>query len=236
MESKYRFRWDKTGREVPKEYWEARNRDLLGGDACVPRKVDGKWLIYQKVEHDNPADYYNTCIKIGKKRAHVDATITATATSDILTQDIEDMPVVTPDYTVRSGETAQDRTGTPPKAEADRRDGEAKKFADRAAQGEPEAPAAPVTPPPAAPKPLPPTPADTSSGPKVPDNWNDAQRATISKPRCNRLYALRMKEKWTNEQFDGLLAHYGYKRDNEILVGHYNEICEKVSPGCNDKR
>lgn len=44
-----------------------------------------------KVEHDNPADFYNTCLKMAKKRAHVDAIITATACSDIFTQDVEDL-------------------------------------------------------------------------------------------------------------------------------------------------
>lgn len=45
-----------------------------------------------RVEHDNPADYYNTCLKMGKKRAFVDALLTCTAASDIFTQDIEDEP------------------------------------------------------------------------------------------------------------------------------------------------
>ncbi len=94
MEGKFRFRWDNTGNEVPKEYWDTKNKDLLGGPFNTVRKVDGKWYIFQRVEHDNPADYYNTCEKMGKKRAHVDAILTATAASDIFTQDIEDMPEV----------------------------------------------------------------------------------------------------------------------------------------------
>lgn len=49
-----------------------------------------------RVEHDNPADYYNTCLKMAKKRALVDAVLTTTAASDIFTQDIEDMPEVIP--------------------------------------------------------------------------------------------------------------------------------------------
>jgi len=96
MEGKYRYRWDNTGREVPQEYWKNRDKDLLGGPFNTTRKVDGKWFIFQRVEHDNPADYYNTCEKMGKKRAHVDAILTATAASDIFTQDVEDMPEVIP--------------------------------------------------------------------------------------------------------------------------------------------
>lgn len=40
----------------------------------------------------NPADVSNTILKMAKKRAQVDAVITATGASDIFTQDIEDLP------------------------------------------------------------------------------------------------------------------------------------------------
>ena len=43
-----------------------------------------------KVEHDNPADYYNTALKMAKKRALVDACLTVTAASDIFSQDLEE--------------------------------------------------------------------------------------------------------------------------------------------------
>lgn len=88
MESKYRYRWDNTGAAVPKEYWDTKDTSLLGGG--VARKVSGDWLIFFRVEHDNPADYYNTVAKMAKKRAHVDATITSTAASDIFDQDTDD--------------------------------------------------------------------------------------------------------------------------------------------------
>lgn len=91
MESKYRFRMEDTGKAVPSRYWETRDKSLLGGDRFVPKKKDGKWTILERVEHDNPADYFNTVLKIAKKRAHVDAILTATAASDIFTQDAEDI-------------------------------------------------------------------------------------------------------------------------------------------------
>lgn len=91
MENKYRYRWDNTGQQVPSEYWETRDPDLLGGPQFAARKVGGTWLIFQKIDHDNPADYYNTCAKMAKKRAHVDATLTTTAASDIFEQDIDEM-------------------------------------------------------------------------------------------------------------------------------------------------
>lgn len=43
-----------------------------------------------KKENEDIADVYNTVLKISKKRAYVDATITLGALSDLFTQDIED--------------------------------------------------------------------------------------------------------------------------------------------------
>jgi hypothetical protein len=40
----------------------------------------------------NPADVANTVLKMGKKRGMIDLTLTATAASDVFTQDIEDLP------------------------------------------------------------------------------------------------------------------------------------------------
>ena len=99
-----------------------RKADLIcpvcGKDAIIKGRVEfgGGWLCYQKkggcgkkwsdndnpfvgaisekVEHDNPADYYNSCEKMAYKRALVSATLTVTAASDIFTQDVEDMPEV----------------------------------------------------------------------------------------------------------------------------------------------
>jgi hypothetical protein len=103
MEAKYRFRAgapEPTDKPVPRAYWDLRGEDpakaqeLLGGKGFVPKKVDGVWMIAkggEKVEHDNPADHYNTVLKMAKKRALVDAVLTATAASDIFTQDLEDI-------------------------------------------------------------------------------------------------------------------------------------------------
>jgi hypothetical protein len=45
-----------------------------------------------RVENPDVADTYNTVLKMAKKRAQVDATLTAVGASDILTQDLEDLP------------------------------------------------------------------------------------------------------------------------------------------------
>jgi hypothetical protein len=109
MEGKYRFRGGEktgTGKPIPKEYWNLRKdgknaeaQELIGGHGFSHGKINGSWEICEigeKAEHDNPADFYNTCEKMGKKRALVDATLTVTAASDIFTQDIEEMTEVIP--------------------------------------------------------------------------------------------------------------------------------------------
>lgn len=92
MESKYRYRSESTGREVPKAYWASRDANLLGGPEFSAKKFDGRWVIVHRVESNDLADAYNTILKMSKKRALVDAVITATAASDIFTQDVEDLP------------------------------------------------------------------------------------------------------------------------------------------------
>ena len=104
LEAKYRFRQgaaEPTDQPVPRAYWDVRQEDpakaqaLIGGKGFSVRKVEGKgWMVAkggEKVEHDNPADHYNTVLKMAKKRALVDAVLTATAASDIFTQDLEDI-------------------------------------------------------------------------------------------------------------------------------------------------
>lgn len=108
MESKYRWRsgadLEDTGKPVPKDYWDTKKDDpakaqaMIGGKGFVAKKNDlNAWTIHVKSVGDrseNPdiADVWNTVLKMAKKRAHVDATITATATSDMFTQDIDELP------------------------------------------------------------------------------------------------------------------------------------------------
>ena len=109
MEGKFRFR--KAGHKCPecgKEETIIKGKQQYGGGwvcfnkkgGCGAKFQDGDERIENqdigRVEHDNPADYYNTVLKMGKKRAFVDAVLTATGASDIFTQDIEEMPEVIP--------------------------------------------------------------------------------------------------------------------------------------------
>jgi hypothetical protein len=97
LETKYRYRndmkKDEDGKwvQVPKAYWKERDPAAIGGKEWSTIKKGSTWYICRRVEHENPADYYNTVLKIGKKRSMVDATLTATAASDFFTQDIEDL-------------------------------------------------------------------------------------------------------------------------------------------------
>jgi len=43
-----------------------------------------------RIENEDIADVYNTVLKIAKKRAHIDATLTVTGAADIFTQDLID--------------------------------------------------------------------------------------------------------------------------------------------------
>lgn len=124
MEGKWRFRTgvkELTGRPVPQDYWTYRKTDpakaqaLLGGAGFGTAKNPdtGRYeiaMMGDKMEHDNPADYYNTALKIGKKRAAVDATITCTACSDIFTQDLEEDDIIPPDEGGDSGEQKPQKT------------------------------------------------------------------------------------------------------------------------------
>lgn len=104
METKFRFRVESvdTGEHIPGDYKDNKGAYRAKGFVAKKDNTTGQWMWCktQRVEHDNPADYYNTCLKMAKKRAHVDAILTATAASDIFTQDIEDMKdIVNGEYT-----------------------------------------------------------------------------------------------------------------------------------------
>lgn len=120
MESKHRYRSSRaadtpTGVEVPRTFWDRKKAgaagaelrkilaDAVGQPGTYGTQKDdalGKWLIIKRgdridgAREENPdiADTYNTVLKMAKKRAFVDAVITATAAGDIFTQDLEDLP------------------------------------------------------------------------------------------------------------------------------------------------
>lgn len=118
MEMKYRWRQGK--RVCP----------ACGSDAIRLSKRDPEWFCWAKIggcgetfakddpsvadqqtdriENPDIADVWNTVLKMAKKRAQVDATLTATGASDLLTQDIEDLPPASRDYDKPRNENRRD--------------------------------------------------------------------------------------------------------------------------------
>ncbi len=104
MESKYRYRQGEMkcpNCNVPAVI--RGKKDYGGGFLCWGKKggCGSKWsdespeantfrLSMGKAENPDIADTYNTVLKMAKKRAMVDAILSATAASDIFTQDLEE--------------------------------------------------------------------------------------------------------------------------------------------------
>jgi len=116
-EKKYRYRYvdEVTSVDVPGDFWDTgesnaeRDTSLLtsalnkagvdvpdSAEVGTAKDDDGEWKVKYSHKGENPdiADVYNTCLKMAKKRWLVDAVLTATAASEMFTQDVEDMPNV----------------------------------------------------------------------------------------------------------------------------------------------
>lgn len=123
MESKYR--WRETKRKCP----------VCGSEAIIKGKAEygGGWICYQKkggcgqkwsngdaaienqitgkVENDDIFSQVNTILKMAKKRALVDAALSAGRLSNLFTQDMEDM-VIEAEYSVTEEATKEDKKTT----------------------------------------------------------------------------------------------------------------------------
>lgn len=85
-----RYAWRAAVCDQEWEQTPAENRRIK-----FSRKTDngGEEVVQVKQVRTNPADVANTVLKMAKKRALIDATLTVLGASDIFTQDIEDLPV-----------------------------------------------------------------------------------------------------------------------------------------------
>lgn len=103
LESKYRYR--KSFRKCPKCGKETifKSKDAPFGFYCWAKKggcaakfgPDDKSITSQeegKSDNDNPAEFWNTVRKMAFKRALVHGSINATNTSELWSQDLEDLP------------------------------------------------------------------------------------------------------------------------------------------------
>lgn len=79
-EDKYRWRWVKEN-DIPVEF----DRDTLKS------RTTRYGATQYRIENDEIYSQANTILKMAKKRAQIDATLTVSALSEIFTQDIEDM-------------------------------------------------------------------------------------------------------------------------------------------------
>lgn len=103
MEKKYRWRSSEIKcPECGKETVIKGRAEYGGGWICFAKKggcgakyADQDPAIVDQprgtVENPDIADIYNTCLKMGKKRSHIDATLTTLGASDFFTQDLEDL-------------------------------------------------------------------------------------------------------------------------------------------------
>jgi len=104
MESKHRWRGGaRVCPECGKTTIIKGKAEYGGGWLCFAKKggCGAKWKegdaaiedqSIDRVENPDPADQYNTVLKMAKKRAQVDCTLTACGASDLLAQDLEDLP------------------------------------------------------------------------------------------------------------------------------------------------
>ena len=103
MEGKYRYRKaDLACTECGAAAIIKGKAEFGGGWICYGKKggCGKKWtdaespfegVTVERVEHDNPADYYNTVLKMASKRSMVDGAIRATASSAMFTQDMDEV-------------------------------------------------------------------------------------------------------------------------------------------------
>ena len=99
-----KYRWRQAKRKCPECGIEAiiKGKEEYGGGWVCYKKKKGCGAMFEDldprimsqemgmVENPDIADLYNVVLKMAKKRAHVDAMITACAASDIFAQDIDD--------------------------------------------------------------------------------------------------------------------------------------------------
>jgi hypothetical protein len=128
-----KHRWRRGERACPScgvegSILRSKNADETGdrGWFCWAKKggcganfsADAPAIVQQEVgdvENKDPYDTENTLLKMAKKRSHVDATLTTTATSGLFSQDVEDVPHAAP----QPKAAAPQRQAPPPPAPAE---------------------------------------------------------------------------------------------------------------------
>lgn len=190
-EEKYRWRgasnaeWNETPENRRREKWR------------------GKENAYKiKQVRTNPADVANTVLKMAKKRALVDAALTATSASDIFAQDIEetieDVPIAVPQKTIQGYEQLH----TTPPEEEKVNPADIQNVASDAIKGKWSHP---------------------SESPEI---------RFISVKQAGRFYAIAKGSGATDRQIkDFLLAEIGSEQTKMIPSHRYDELCSRYQSG-----
>ncbi len=197
-ETKYRWRaavcreeYDATEPTRRQEKWKK------GGD--------GKGFVTLQVRA-SMEDVDNTVLKMAKKRAMIDATLTTLACSDIFAQDLDSLAKAGLDGIgtlddgageAWTGQTEGDDSFNPPSNPSGN---------PPAAQPRQETLQRKTQPPQQAPQPA----APAGSGPR------------ISEPQAKRFYAVAMSSGRNNEQINAYVSQLGYRRSSEMLVSQYD--------------
>lgn len=101
MENKYRWRWV-SERDLP----QGTDKTKLIKEERKSKKSGGHWFVY-RLENEDIYSQVNTILKMAKKRALVDAALSAGRLSDVFTQDIEDIfDIVKDESTEKSEESS----------------------------------------------------------------------------------------------------------------------------------
>lgn len=85
-----KYKWRRAVNDAEYDYLKSEHPDLVRVKHGKDWKTKSDYQIKQV--RVPTADIANTIVKMGKKRAQIDATLTATAASAIFSQDLEDMP------------------------------------------------------------------------------------------------------------------------------------------------
>ncbi|NIM14411.1 MAG: hypothetical protein GTO45_20450 [Candidatus Aminicenantes bacterium] len=109
MESGFRYRVQKTKKEIPEEWWKTKDPEVLGGPQYDVRKKGKVWVVVKLLEVA-PADNWHKCKSQSIKRSGVAATRAMSACSDMFSQDDD----LYPDDYNENGEEETGRRKPPP--------------------------------------------------------------------------------------------------------------------------
>jgi len=113
MESKYRWRWV-SERDLP----QGTDTSKLVKQDRKSTKTGGHWTVY-RLDNEDIYSQVNTILKMAKKRALVDAALSAGRLSDVFTQDIEDISDIVREEVVekpKDSKKQQAESKAPPEA------------------------------------------------------------------------------------------------------------------------